>query len=164
MPDKDNEKSDRTSLVARESYAVPSTSGRANRLIDRIAQDALVPARAMAQTDLKFLIGDHEFFESDYHQFLRWVAAISSGDHGPITAEELVKSFDDGWERYKDVIPRSSLTQAGWLGAGRIREAHIYSSGLNELDLSGVPKLTRLELRYNQLTKLDLSDVPDRVQ
>src|SRR5665213_3472257 len=187
-------------LVVRPSAAVGRASAGAGSVLSRIVSDALALARPRATSlaSARFRIGNYEFREADYQQILLWAEALK---FDPITVvgrleNAYTEALDDCTYRIDAFSVENGaivsvvwdfeslpLSRVEWIeglsiceivfqgsrGAPidisprlpSLRRLMVACNDLTELDLSNVPKLANLYCWGNQLTKLDLSKVPE---
>ena len=146
----------------------------AEKVLSRIVADALVLARRpdIAHTSARFRIGKYEFREQDYQQIVAWAQETGKSPEELVSLLENVEDkseeglafiVDDG--SIKQVtFPQSVIFQNHILKVSDLRKLIQLTcwggNQLTQLDLSNVPELTTLWCSYNLLTDLDLAHIP----
>jgi hypothetical protein len=180
-------------LIVRPTSGLQQRDSGAENVLSPVVSDALTIARRcdIADTSARIRVGKYEFREQDYRQILIW------SQEGGKSPEELVSFLEDAHDKeplslvddgpIKHLIlpdPKQfefpqqrlqishlpNLTKL-WCSARNLAELKLvcksaalttlncFDNQLTELDLSNVPALTYLSCRGNELTELDLSNV-----
>ncbi len=174
-------------LVSRPSGDVKVASASKSPVIARMTQDFLVQARPPELKQSRYRIDQYELRAADYRQILRWASDLSMSpsvllshleqgqfkiDDGAILRIDwnfnslpLIPTWEEGllieelsfvgdWPD-PNVSLKPNLPKLKKLGS-----SSACFGKLKNLELSGLPELTKLGCPGNQLTELDLSQVP----
>ncbi len=139
-------------LIVRPDETQIDVARRGNRIIARIASDALKSLLILAEK--RWQVGDYQVSEQTYRQIMIWVDHLNSNGWGK-NIEEFSKIQDANCPFIHDEYRRGK-----WIVESRITSLSLGHSKFTSLNLSGAPGLTYLYCRYNELTELDLASVP----
>jgi len=129
------EKPEKRALVVRQPDGAVTLGGQGRRLISRMNEDMLI-ALASTRRDLAPVmrrLGDYELHEEDYQQLHIWARDFTEDGHS-ITALELAD----------ELAAEARERNLSWIELGRIRVVCFAFFEIGQLDLSNLPKLTKL--------------------
>lgn len=161
-------------IIVGPTFGLQQPDSGAEKVLSRIVSDALAIARERDVPDVfaRIRLGKYDLCQSDYRQIVAWAQETGKSPEELISLLENVEDkseeglafiVDDG--SIKQVtFPQSVIFQNHILKVSDLRKLIQLTcwggNQLTQLDISNVPELTTLWCFYNLLPELDLAHIP----